>query len=334
MKTKRSKCSLLVVVILAGRGLLAGGQWTEPVCQYHLDEVGTNAVNSGIGLVAMGLFDTNANLVDLHSAGGRGVSGLAEDRCLDNRTATAMGGDGIGGRGVIPQGFSDAASFSSLTLQCWFKAVTPITAAARLLDGGTYVAYAGSAPGNVWLQVNKQDVASGAAYAATDEWVFFAVTYDSTLPSGNVVFYHGTKTSPVVPVAEQTLQAGVVTNSNPIGVGNVSYGNFRPLRGEIDNARVFVSASGSAGAATLQQLEFLRKCDAAHLYEIVLRNPARRMEGFSFDFSTVVGWDYTVVRSTNLVDWLMLTNLAGSGSPVVVEEPGQLPGAFYRVIAE
>ena len=333
MKTWGSNYGLLMVAILASQCSLALGQWVEPVCQYRFDETGTNAVNSGSSDVPLAFFDTSSNLVDLHSADGKGVSGLTEDRCMDNRTATAMGVGGIGGRGVIPEGFDGAASFSSFTLECWFKAVTPIAAAARLLDAGTYVAYAGSDPGNVWLQVNKQDVASGTAYAATNQWVFFAVTYDSTLASDNVVFYRGTTTSPVVPVVKQTLQAGVVTNRNPVGVGNLYYGNFRPLRGEIDNARIFASASGNAGAATLRQLEFLRAGDVAHMYQILLKNPAHAKEGFTFDLSTVSGWNYTVVRSTNLVDWLTLTNFAGNGAPAVVGDSGQLPGAYYRVIA-
>lgn len=335
MNGSSCKFSLLVAIIIVACNSTAKGQWAKPVYEFHFDGAGTNAFNSIAGNVPLTFYDTNNGLVDLHSAPGEGVSGLFADQCMDNRSATGMGGNGIGSRAVIAPSPDSAQLFSSFTLQCWFKAANPPTAAARLFDSGKYVAYTGSQPGNVWLQVNKLEVYSGPYYAATNQWIFFAVSYDSTLTNDNVVFYVGTAGTAVKAATVATLQAGMVTNIGPIGIGNLSYDDFRPLQGEMDDVRIYGAPAGSAGAVPLQQLEFLRQSDLAHVYAIPLNHPRRSAQGFSFEIpGTVPNWNYTVMWSTNLMDWQTLTNLTGNGLPaVLLDTTHRFRNTFYRVMA-
>lgn len=56
---------------------------------------------------------------------------------------------------------------------------------------------------------------------------------------------------------------------------------------------------------------------------------------FTFEFNTVVGRNYTVLCSTNLVDWVPVLSFQGTGGRVIYTEPGQpVQNRFYRVRVE
>ena len=339
----------ILFLILLGAAFLVEAQSPVPLLEYHLDETGTMAVSVGSSALPLTFYDANRLPADFHSADALGISGLGGDRAFDNTTATAMGGQGTGGVALIPTNVVAAGAFSSFTLQCWFHASTPLAKAARLFDAGNYVAYAGTKPGVIWLCVNKQNAGTAAVYAQTNAWVFFAVSYDSTQPTNNVVFYRGTKNSPVVPVGLSTLNAGVVTNNHPIGLGNLYYSNSRPFLGLMDDVRIFGVAAGASGVLTQAQLEEFRQKDLVGLRPTTIaaarraanvvnpapeiRNPQHTAKGFSLQVQTVAGANYAVLASTNLVNWMTLTNFVGDGTSVTVRDVANLPMAFYRVVA-
>ena len=338
----------ILFLILFGATFLAGAQSPQPVLEYHLNETGTMAVTVGSSSLPLTFYDASRTPADFHSADALGISGLGGDRAFDNTTATAMGGQGTGGVALVPTNAVNAGSFSSFTLQCWFHASAPLAKAARLFDAGNYVAYAGTKPGVMWLCVNKQNAGTRAVYAQTNEWVFFAVSYDSTQPSNNVVFYRGTKNSPVVQVGLSTMNAGVVTNNHPIGLGNLYYSNSRPFLGLMDDVRIFGAVAGGSGVLSKNQLEDFRQRDLAGLKPVSvavrhssvsanpspeISNPAHTVNGFSLEVQTVAGVHYTVLTSTNLVSWTTLTNFVGDGASITVRDVANLPAAFYRVMA-
>ncbi len=186
--TPARKIVVTSLTIVLGAVFLAGAQPPKPVLEYQLDESGTMAVSVGSDDLPLTLFNASGAPADMHSADFEGVSGHEGDRAFDNTSATGMGGSGIGGVALIPTNIESAGTFSSFTLQCWFNASQPLAKGARLFDSGRYVVFAGSKPGVVWLTVNHRHTGTAAVYTQTNEWVFFAVTYDGTRTSNNVVF--------------------------------------------------------------------------------------------------------------------------------------------------
>jgi hypothetical protein len=86
------------------------------------------------------------------------------------------------------------------------------------------------------------------ANAGTNNWRFFAVTYDSTLASGHVKFYFGSNSSPAtLDVAKDYSRGAVGTNISRFCIGhfNISFrnsGQNRMFRGLIDEVLVFDQA--------------------------------------------------------------------------------------------
>lgn len=102
--------------------------------------------------------------------------------------------------------------------------------------------------------------------AGSGNWKFFAVTYDSTLSTGQVKYYFGTPAAD--PVLDSTINYGqgiVGTNIGP----NMTVGHFntasrsgaqdRMFRGLIDQIRVYGSTADSSGALTLAQIVSVKK---------------------------------------------------------------------------
>ena len=325
------------------------GQAPKPLLEYHFDETGNLCVSVGSNMLPLTLLDVNGTPADLHSADASGISTRIGDRAFDNTSATAMGGAGKGGVALVPTNIVTMETFSSFTLQCWFNSSVPLSTAARLFDTGNYVVHAGRKPGVVWLTVNHLHAGTPPVYVQTNAWVFFAVSYDGTRESNNVVFYQGTKNSPVVRVGSAvTLNAGRVANSHAIGLGNHRSANTRPLLGLLDDVRIFGVESGDAGVLTQAQLESLRQSDSERLYSSidtavskssspgkapVISNPKHAGAGFSLDVQTISSANYSVLWSTNLTDWQTLTNFVGDGNVITVLDPNDQQRAFYRVLA-
>jgi hypothetical protein len=235
-----------------------------PILQYTFNETGTAAGSTGSNPTALTLTNASGVAADLHSASALGVSGLPGDRAFDNTASTGMGGAGVGGTAFVNNYMSLPSQLDSFTFQCWYNTSSVPSQAARLFDDGRISAFAGSAGGWFNFDVNSEGVASPTVYTQTNQWVFFAVSYDSTQSSNNVVFYQGSQTSPVSIVSVATLNAGAASMaSHPLGIGNYYASNIRPLQGLMDDVRVFGSVSDASGALSQAQLETIRRQDVA-----------------------------------------------------------------------
>ena len=204
-------------------------------------------------------------------ASGTGVSGLAGDGSLNLTSANLMGGASpTGGRAAHASDFAGIDTLTSFTLAGWFRTdgATAIGNNAGLftnsntaltgfsLRGGPTVG-----AGTLTLKVNNATVTSDAAFGATQQWVFFAVSYDGTAvqPQTNVAFYAGSRTSAVAPAGGGVGIAGPVgDDSQPLvfGSGTPAFNlNVFPFDGFLDNFRIYGSV------LTASQLELVRSSD-------------------------------------------------------------------------
>jgi hypothetical protein len=121
--------------------------------------------------------------------------------------------------------------------------------------------------GTLLLGVNSAEVSAiSTAWNQTEQWVFFAITYDGTASSNNVRFYKGGKTGEVTLVVTATLNAGVVVETiNPFIVGNAAgaVNNNRSFKGILDNVRIYGSTTDGSGVLAIGQLEAIRIVDGA-----------------------------------------------------------------------
>jgi len=217
---------------------------------------------------------TDRQPVDLHSAGGEGVSGKPGDKALDLTSALRMGGqDSLrAGPVAISPTTTCLGGLVSFTLQGWFKGdEQAIQSLARLIsyrpsnNGGEesgFGVYSSLAPGGLNFQGMGANESGGkfrsqAAFNEADEWYFFAVTHDSS----TTTFYSGTTTEPVmVRGVVNNAPLGPIPPSGELSVGNMKFG-MRPFKGWIDNVRIFGSRSDESGALSLEHLEALREAD-------------------------------------------------------------------------
>ncbi len=217
---------------------------------------------------------TDRGPVDLHSAGGEGVSGKPGDKALDLTSALTMGGQDSTRAGpvAISPITTCLGGLTSFTLQGWFKGDDQaIQGLARLISyrpsnsGGEesgFGLYSSLSPGRLNFQGMGANESGGKfrsqpAFNQANEWLFFAITYASSI----MTFYAGTTTEPVeVRGIVEGVPLDPVPPSGEISVGNMKFG-MRPFKGWIDNVRVFGSLSDDTGALSRQQLEELREAD-------------------------------------------------------------------------
>jgi hypothetical protein len=94
--------------------------------------------------------------------------------------------------------------------------------------------------------------------AGASNWRFFAVTYDSTLSSGNVKFYFGSNGSPATLDLTQTYARGATgTNISRLCIGQLDaasrgLGTDRMFRGLMDDVRVFGQALSASDIQAIQ----------------------------------------------------------------------------------
>lgn len=242
------------------------------ILDYDFNQVtggGTTAPSTGGTTTSLNLYNSAGTLTNLHGAAGSGVSGNAGDLAFDNSASTGMGSGGTGGRAQSGN-ISAINSLQSFTLTGWFKtgSTTAIGNNAFLINNqsGTtdgFRLYSGST-GALALNVNGVAVASSgtSTYAATEAWVFFAVTYDGTLSSNNVKFYIGnTSTATSLNVTRTLAQGTASANSGGFAVGNVLSSNIRPFDGYLDNISVYGSQTDGSGVLNLAQIESVRQAD-------------------------------------------------------------------------
>lgn len=275
---------------------------------------------------------------DWHGALGSGVSGLPADRAFDNSAATAMGSGGEGGRAF---GVSQNSTLlDSVTLSGWFRtAAEPIGSFTRLFFWDGFTQVYGYPENTLYFSAGGwRDIGSTAAYTETNEWVFFAVTFDGTQSADNVKFWKGTRTHAVSLVVTRSLPAGPF---NPGGYGQFAIGNnyhnsspIQPFAGWLDNFRLH-GGSGSSGVLEQADLEALRTADVAGVLP-PLRLRVRLDSTFTvgppasltFGWWSVLGYAYQVERSSNLATWTDQPGMATSGDGSYQMQVLSSPPAF------
>lgn len=224
-----------------------------PILNYNYNDTGTNAANSGSAGGTSALYDGNT-LTDLHGADGTGVSGNAGDRALALTNGTMMGTN------TLRQDAGSVAAvngLTSFTIAGWFKTAgaTQIGGPARLVEFETgsagFKLWTGNVDGALSLTVNGTNSSPTiSGYGQTNEWVFFAVTYDGALSSTNLNFYMGNLTSSPTLISNLTFNHGSVAsvpNDVFLNVGNNQYAN-RGFDGWMDNFAIYGSANDGSGA--------------------------------------------------------------------------------------
>ena len=261
---------LLLVAAFGVSGLALGG--AEPVPQplvfFHFNEGAGNASAPQDSEVTAELIfdDPSTGPLSLFSASGDGLSGKPGDYALDiGKTTQAMGvAGGSGGVAHMKTEKTALGALASFTVAGWFKAASQLDGGARLVEYtdpliGGFLLMAGR--GTLVLSVNKQQTASprneGNFYRQTNEWVFFAVTYNGNQKADNVVFYGGTPTSEPVVVGVASNETGPVAALNRYGalvIGN-NAGGIRPFHGMLDNVALYGSQDNESGALTGEQIK-------------------------------------------------------------------------------
>ena len=101
------------------------------------------------------------------------------------------------------------------------------------------------------------------AEAGNGNWVFFAVTYNGTVESGNVQFYFGTPTTPAaLDFGALDYNRGIIPSTGPVTIGNfgsfvgartaTGQANSRAFRGLMDEINFFNKVLTPAEIAELQ----------------------------------------------------------------------------------
>ncbi len=305
-----------------------------PLLYYSFSETGTAAQSGGLITSPLTLTNTSGSAADLHSAGGLGVSGLPEDMAFDNTASTGMGNAGVGGVALLPA--YTIGTLSSFTFVTWVKVAKEVNGYARLLDDDSISAECDG--GNIQFFVNSTSgyVTSAYGYTQTDQWMFIAITYDSTIPTNNVVFYVGSQTAAVAQVGSaMTYSQGPVSQgNNALGIGNDrDVTNARPLDGYMDDVRLFGSATDNTGALTHAQLERLRELDLAYqsLPAVPIVSGSLSATGtgnFPFTYQIVTSSTATSFGATGLPTGLSVSAATGliSGTPTET-------GTFLAVVS-
>ena len=249
-----------------------------PIVEYKFNETGTTALSTGLDTSAATVetfYTSYPTTADLHSADGLGVSGLPGDRAYDNTASAGMGLTGSMAYKAPPP--ASINGLLSITLSGWFKTAgtEKLTNSAHLMtmfDNGIQGfrlrgIETGEGQGSMNLSIDSSSVVptgEQAAWDATQEWVFFAVTYDGSLTSNNVYFYVGSKTSAVTQVGgAQSINAGALDDALGDALCIASYRgtNNYTFDGYLDNIRIFGSKTDNFGVLTLDKLELLRARD-------------------------------------------------------------------------
>jgi len=257
----KRRFQILTFVWLVLAANMASASIPLPILEYLFNEEGVFVSSTGSDKTHL-RFQSREGLVDLHSQGGMGVSGSLGDYCFDNTFWEP--GSGNNGVATHEKANSEIEELRSCTWQGWFKSDALLRPGARLFEKGSYILCGWN--GSLQLLLSGTAVTSGREYMMTDEWVYFAVTYDNFLDQENVKFYVGSKDKPVKLVSVHTLNKPMSTNALSLRVGAWGLGTA-PVRGYLDNIRLFGSKENSSGVLTLKELEAVRIADTLMIPE-------------------------------------------------------------------
>ena len=261
--------------IVAGgiAGLFALSAAGELLLEYKFDTGTTNTPNSGSVSGADLAFRAPGTGAPLTNATfTTGVSGQAGDYAF-NTAATSMSGNGVVATTTVDvQAIDELTSF---TISGWYKTdgtVSFVGSNARLVMD--YVTGAGwqllgnnnTTTPSYYFYADGGNIGnaplSGTVLDQTQEWVFFAITYDGTLTANNLKFYGGDVDTAVALLHTATLNQGAMgDNDAAFTVGNQA-SRDRAFDGDIDNIRLHgEKVSDGSGVLSLAELEAIRKAD-------------------------------------------------------------------------
>lgn len=178
---------------------------------------------------------------------------------------------------------------------------------------------------------------SAVTIDADNKWVFVAVTYDGPLGADNVKYYVGDTSNPATNQATTSINAGTTLASTAafgIGFTDAAPTANTAFPGLVDDARVY------SGVLTEAQLDAVRLENLPGVTPptaVTITNPNRTGTTVTFDFLSQSGHNHRVEYKNTLNDasWLVLTNIAGTGSPVTVTDDTATPDTrFYQVTTE
>ena len=182
---------------------------------------------------------------------------------LDNTGTSGMGDTADGQDGALwyqpGEGLDD---LQSMTITGWFRSdeEEPLTSSARLVHKpGSFDLFAGN---RLAFDVRDPDNESRTQFSgsilwqqATGRWTFFAVTFDGTTDSNNIVIYDGSEMSAGLRSIARSVPAGPARNVGfEVTIGNNFFDN-RPYKGRMDNIRIYGSTEDDSGALTAEQIE-------------------------------------------------------------------------------
>jgi hypothetical protein len=225
---------------------------------------GIHANSTGSVTTPLTLYSSSSTQANIRGADGSGVSGQAGDYALDiGSTTDAMGSQATtGGQARTLVNATDFAasigSLSSFTVTGWFKSSSQLNFSTQLfaLGSSAIVVRSGNTAGNLSLTVNNVAVGetTGAnVFGTTNEWVFFAVTYDGTSTTDNLIFYGGTVGGSVSVIATLSSTNGGMTQ--PSSASLFVSPSIRPYDGYMDNIRLYGSASDATGALSASAVQ-------------------------------------------------------------------------------
>ena len=194
------------------------------------------------------------------------TNALPNDYALNNTAASAQGG--TGGVALSPAGNLNLGTLSQFTLTAWIKPAADFSTMAsgeypRIFMAGATPAYdtsvangtalLGYNAGELQFTVNTGNVITPSTVLTGSDWVFVAVTYDSTVSANNVNVYIGSRTATPAVVSTQTLAQG------PVAFGPNAYAYLlnrskfdRAFDGWGDDFRIF------SGVLSQSELETVR----------------------------------------------------------------------------
>lgn len=228
------------------------------------------------------MFDFHGALypTNLQTAGGLGVSGGTSDQAFNNG-ANAMGNfSTVGGYADQNANRTSYNNRNAMTIALWFNAYAQMMRNAGLVTkwNGNYgwrldvntgtttkPLRLGIGDGTfAYLYATDNGLESGVnLFPETGSWVFCAVSWDGTTNNNNVIWYKGTKTSPVVPVYTGTLsKTSFGSSSSFLTVGSqCGVQTNRYFYGLLDNVRVWVSSGTNSAVIREDGLEVYRQQD-------------------------------------------------------------------------
>jgi hypothetical protein len=259
---KRHLVSILCVAV-AVPGILTAQATADPVplVEFHFDG---NFNNTG----TLGGTATVTEVSGRMAVIGEGLAG--QDTGFDNTSATAMGGDG--GLTTFDPGTA-LNGLKSFTVTGWFKSDQMFD------DNGTLVYFPApfklyaSNTGRMGVTLRNSggtNYSTGwTGYAFTNQWVFFAVSYDGTSSSNNLCFYVGdTNASSTMTTNLTTLNAGTLSNKlAALRIGCDTTSGDNAYDGLMDELRIFGSTSSASGALTALDIEGIRQTDISLIPE-------------------------------------------------------------------